>query len=326
MTSQSHLAAYYRQLATLLASGVAMLRALETLERSAPGRRLRAVSAALGERIRAGGDLSDGLAAHATVFPALHRELIRVGERSGTVDRQLNHLAAHLEQLAAVRREIRGQLAYPLLTLHLAIILVPLPPLLLAQGVGGYLRVVIGALAAFYAGAASVWFLARQLARSRPVSVAADRFVLALPAIGKIHRDLALTRFFAALRALLDAGVVILEALPRAGAACGSAALAKASRDAAPRLQRGESLATVWANVLPPTAASMIATGQESGKLDDMLAHLEQYFLDESRRRFRALANWLPKLIYAAVVLWVGWMILQAGFGYLGILRQGLGG
>jgi len=324
MTTQSHLAAFYRQLATLLASGVPMLRALETLERSAPDRWLRAVSAALGETIRAGGDLSDGLAAHAAIFPALHRELIRIGEKSGTVDRQLSHLATHLEQLAAVRREIWGHLAYPLMVLHLAIVLVPLPPLLLTQGVGGYLRVVIGTLMALYAVAALFWFLARQLSRSRAASVMVDKLVLAVPAVGKIHLDLALMRFFAALRALLDAGVVILEALPRAGAASGSAALAETSRDAVPRLQRSEPLSTALAGVLPPTAISMIATGQESGKLDEMLAHLEQHFLDESRRRMRSLAHWLPKLIYAGVVLWVGWLILQTGFGYLRILRQGL--
>ena len=324
MTTQSHLAAYYRQLAALLASGVPMLRALETLERSAPNRRLRAVSGAVGERIRAGGDLSDGLAAHATVFPMLHRELIHIGERSGTVDRQLRHLAAHLEQLVAIRREIWGHLAYPLFALHIAIVLAPLPPLLLTRGFGGYARVVIATLLALYAVAALFWVLGRQIACSRAVSTAADRFVLALPLVGKIHRDLALTRLFAALRALLDAGVVILEALPRAGVASGSAVLARTAREAVPRLRRSEPLAAVLVNVLPPAAVSMIATGQESGKLDEMLAHLEQYFLDESRRRLRSMANWLPKLIYAAVVLWVGWQILQAGFGYLRILQQGL--
>jgi type II secretory pathway component PulF len=60
----------------------------------------------------------------------------------------------------------------------------------------------------------------------------------------------------------------------------------------------------------------MLATGQESGKLDEMLSHLERHFFEESRRRLRAMAEWLPKLIYILVVLWVGWQILQMALGY----------
>ena len=76
------------------------------------------------------------------------------------------------------------------------------------------------------------------------------------------------------------------------------------------------------ADALPPDALGMLATGQASGRLDDMLDHLERHFLDESRRRLRALAEWLPKFIYVGVVLWVGWQILQMGLGYGRFLSQ----
>jgi type II secretory pathway component PulF len=161
-----------------------------------------------------------------------------------------------------------------------------------------------------------VWFIVRQISRDRSKLALADRLVLAVPMVGKIHRDLSLTRLFSALKALLNAGIGILEAMPRAGAASGSAELAAAARAAVPELRRGESLVTAMAEVLPPDALGLIATGQESGKLDDMLEHLERHFFDESRRRLHALAEWLPKLIYMGVVFWVGWQILQMGHGY----------
>ena len=322
MSRQEQLAGFYRQLGTMLAAGVPVVRALESLERSAPGRHLREASAALRQRIHGGGDLSDGLEAQPEAFPALHRELIRVGERSGTLDRQLRHLADLLDQFVAIRKEVVGRMFYPALVLHLSVLVVPLPRMVATQDFYAYGRDVLAALALLYAMGGLAWFIVRQIARDRAGLVATDRLVLAIPVLGKIHRDIALGRFFAALKAMLNAGIGLIEALPRAGAASGSAMLAASSREAGPELRRGEPLALVLAGALPPDALSMVATGQESGKLDDALDHLEQHYFDESRRRLRAMAEWLPKLIYTTVVLWVGWRIAQMALGYGRLLDQ----
>ena len=325
MIGKLHLAVFYRQLAAMLNAGVSMERALETLKRAAPGRRLRAVSAAFLRRIRAGGNLTEAMAEHAAEFPALHRELVHVGERTGTVERVLRHLAEMLEQMESVRKEIGVRMLYPLLLLHLSVIVGPLPALVFTQDYAAYGLAIVSSLAFLYAMAAMLWVIARRISRDRSRLATADRLVLAVPVIGKIHRDLSLTRLFAALKALLNAGVGILEAMPRAGAASGSALLAAVARAAVPELRRGESLLTAMAEALPPEALSLIAAGQASGKLDDMLDHLERHFLEESRRRLRALAQWLPKLIYGGVVLWVGWQILQMGLGYGRMLSGALG-
>ncbi len=316
MVKQLHLAAFYRQLAAMLNAGVSMERALQSLERAATCRRLRRVSAAICERIRAGSDLTEAMAEHESVFPLLHRELLRVGERTGTVDRALRQLAEMMEQMAAIRKEIWAQMLYPLLLLHLSVIIGPLPMLVFTRDYGAYGTAILSSLGFLYVAAAMVWFIVRQISRDRSRLALADRLVLAVPVVGKIHRDLSLARLFSALKALLNAGIGILEAMPRAGAASGSAVLAAAARAAVPDLKCGEPLETAMAGALPPDALGLIATGQESGKLDDMLDHLERHFFDESRRRLRALAEWLPKLIYTGVVFWVGWQILQMGRGY----------
>jgi general secretion pathway protein F len=322
MRQPLHLAAFYRQLAAMLDAGVTLERALQTLEGSAPGGRLRAVSAAAGARIRAGGDLTAAFDDHPTVFPLLHRELLRVGERTGTVDATLRRLAEMMEQLAAIRKEIIVQLLYPALLLHMALFVTPLPTLVFTRDFGAYGRAVLGGLLFLYVAAGMIGWIARQISRDSATLAAADRLVLAVPVIGKLHRDFSLARLFTTLKTLLNAGIGILEAMPRAGAASGSAKLAVAAREAVPALKRGESLVTVMAGELPPDALGLLATGQASGKLDEMLRHLEQHFLDESRRRLRALAEWLPKLIYICVVLWVGWNILQMGLGYGRFLSQ----
>ncbi|MFZ2644059.1 MAG: type II secretion system F family protein [Verrucomicrobiia bacterium] len=325
MVRQLDLAAFYRQLATMLNAGVSMERALKSLESAAAGRALRGVSAAVGARIRGGGDLAEAMGEHEGVFPVLHRELVRVGERTGTVDRVLRQLAEMVEQMAAIRKEIWVQMIYPLLLLHLSVVLGPLPQLVFTRDYGAYGRAILSALAVLYVAAAMVWWMVRQISRDRSRLALADRLVLAVPVLGKIHRDLSLTRLFSALKALLNGGIGILEAMPRAGAASGSALLAAAANAAVPELKRGESLVTALADVLPGDALGLIATGQESGKLDEMLDHLERHFMEETRRRLRALAEWLPKLIYVSVVLWVGWQILQMGRGYGRMLSGVLG-
>jgi type II secretory pathway component PulF len=316
MLRQLHLAVFYQQLAAMLDAGVPMERALESLKNAAPSRRLREVDGMILERIRAGGSLADAVGEHEAVFPALHRELIGVGERTGSVERVLRHLATMMEQMEAIRREITAQMFYPLLLLHLSVVVAPLPALVFTRDYGAYGLSVLLSLGVLYGVAAVLWGLSRRILRDRLTLAAADRLVLALPMVGKLHRDLSLTRFFAALKALLNAGIGILEAMPRAGAASGSALLAAAAREAAPALKRGEPLLTAMAAALPPDALSLMTTGQESGRLDEMLDHLERHFFEESRRRLRALASWLPKLIYIGSVLWVGWQILEMGRGY----------
>jgi type IV pilus assembly protein PilC len=316
MANSLHLAAFYRQLAAMLDAGVSLERALQSLERAAPSRRLRAASVALGERIRAGRDFTEALDEHASLFPLLHRELLHVGERTGTVDRALRQLAEMMEQVASIRKEVVVQLLYPALLLHMALFVTPLPTLVFTRDFAAYGASVLKGVLFLYATAAMFWWIARQIARDRATLVAADRLALATPVLGKLHRDFSLARLFSALKALLNAGVGILEAMPRAGAASGSASLASAARAAVPELKRGESLITAMAGALPPDALGLLATGQTSGKLDDMLDHLERHFFDEGRRRLRALAHWLPKLIYVGAVLWGGWNILEMGRGY----------
>ena len=316
MFKQLHLAALYRQLSAMLNAGVSMEHALQSLERAASDGRLRRICSTMRERILAGGDLTEAMGEHETVFPLLHRELVRVGERTGTVDRALGQLAGMMEQMVAVQKEIWVQMLYPLLLLHMSVVVGPLPQLVFTGDFGAYGRAILSSLVVLYVGAAMLWFIVRQISRDRSKLALADRLVLAVPVLGKIHRDLSLTRLFSALKALLNAGIGILEAMPRAGAASGSATLAAAAAAAVPELKRGEPLIVAMAGALPPDALGLIATGQESGKLDDMLEHLERHFFDESRRRLRALAEWLPKLIYVGVVLWVGWQILEMGRGY----------
>jgi general secretion pathway protein F len=316
MVRQLHLAAYYRQLAVMLAAGVSLERALESLKLAAPGRRLRQVSASILAGIRAGCDLAEALAAQGAVFPPLHRELLFVGERTGSLERVLRQLAEMMEQQEAIRREIWAQLLYPLLLLHLSVVVGPLPALVFTRDYGAYGRTTLLSLGFLYAVAATLWFIGRRISRGRSNLAMADRLVLAVPMVGKIHRDLSLARFSSALKALLNAGVGILEAMPRAGAASGSVLLASAARAAVPELKRGEPLISAMAGALPPEALGLLATGQASGKLDDMLDHLERHFFEEGRRRLRTLAHWLPKLIYFGAVLWVGWNILEMGRGY----------
>ena len=145
-----------------------------------------------------------------------------------------------------------------------------------------------------------------------------------IPLCGAARHSLALARLSAALEALINAGVSIIEAWELAATASGSPALGRAVRAWRPEVLAGQtpSEAVNRSGEFPELFANMYHTGEISGQLDQTLERLHTYYQEEATRKMRALANWTPKLIYFGIVLMVAWQVISFYSNYFGMIKD----
>jgi type II secretory pathway component PulF len=145
-----------------------------------------------------------------------------------------------------------------------------------------------------------------------------------VPVLGSARRSLALGRLAAALEALLNAGVTIVEAWELAGRASGSPALSRAVLAWRPLLDGGCTPAEVLhqARVFPEFFATQYRTGEISGKLDDTLHRLQKYYQDDGTRKLHAFAQWTPRAVYLLVAFLIAWRVIAFYSGYFKMVRD----
>jgi len=331
--NRSELGAGLRILASLLASGIPMARALSAFEELAP-RTWRTASSAMRERIRRGGRLGDALREEAGVAPVL-AGIISAGEAAGRIGDAVLRAAELAEESASLEAAIRGALVYP--------------AVLLAAGIGS-VGILIGVVLPRFAGILADLGQAppplTQLVLSISVLVhsaglpaglligllfagwrawiatptgreAWDDLLLRVPVIGGIRISATTSRLCVAMAALLDAGVPVANALQHAASAAGNAAAEGRVRAARERVVRGEPVgaALADAHALSPAAVRLIRAGAESGQLAAMFAHAGRMEGDRAREATRAAVRLLEPaliLVFGAIVAVVAGALLQA--------------
>lgn len=338
--SPAELATCTRRLAMLLRARLPLLRAIETLTRQERNARLRAVLADLGERIRAGGNLSDGLRRHPQVFDQLCVSMVRAGEAGGMLDVVLERVAQAQERAVRLRGRLRAAMAYPLVVLLVAMgivaaLLVVVVPkfeqifagLLKGQPLPALTQAVL-ATAGFgrdHAGwllGGGVLAVAAGLAWGRTEAGAArlDRWRLAWPLIGDVTAKAAVARFARTCGTLLGGGVPILPALAVARDTCGNRHLAAALVEVQEKTRAGEGLAGPLraTGVFPDLVPSMIAVGEETGDLAATLVGIAESYEDEVDRSVTALTALAEPLLIVALALVVGTIVIAL---FLPIMR-----
>ena len=151
-----------------------------------------------------------------------------------------------------------------------------------------------------------------------------EQLLRGVPVLGQARRELALARLSAALEALVNAGVLIIESWDLAAAASGSPALRRAVRDWKPRLFAGATPADVLRHSpeFPELFANLYRTGELSGQLDDTLRRLHALYQDSASRKLKAVAQWTPRLLYFAIMLVIAYKIVAFYTGYFGQLNE----
>lgn len=309
------LSLFYRSLGQLLESGVPITRALE----SASGSGLAAARGLVG-RIEAGDTLGEAFATRPDLFSAEQVKLIAVAERSGRLDVTFRELADYLDELISLRRTILSGLLLPALILHAAAFIVPLPTLVIGNGPGAYLVASLGFLAAVWVITGLLLGIVRSLS---PATL--DKLVRPLPLLGRTWRELDYWRVAGNLEMLITAGLGVIPGLRICAELCRSPRIARALHQAADRSETDGTPVSVGlrdSRAFPTDFIQLWATGEESGKLDEMLQRLARHFAERCRQRIRELAKWLPRLIYGAVMLYVALQILRLGASYVNLLNS----
>lgn len=334
-------AMFSRQLATMMRAGVPLVQAFDMLLSDMRNPRLEEVLRSLRTDVSTGATLAAALGRFPALFDALFRNLVEVGEQTGTLDAMLERIALGQERSAAIRGKVRKALAYPVIVVVAAlavtgILLIHVVPQFEAvfASVGGDLpaatQLVIGLsdfAAAWWwavlggAGAvvAGVVLLAK---RSLQFREALDALQLRVPVVGLIARNAATARFARTLATAIGAGVPLVEALAAIAGATGNAVYARAVQSVRDEVASGRALhrAMQGSGVFADIVVRMTAVGEESGRLDDMLARSAEQFEERVAEAVDQLTALIEPLTMAVLGVLVGGLLIAM---YLPVFQLG---
>ena len=306
---------FYHQLASMTRAGVSIVQAIELLRKNPPNRKLRFVADKVGEAVERGATFTEALRSAGRKMPEFDVSLIEAGETSGRLAEALKMLGDFYDERARLLTKVISAMMYPMFMLHMAILIFPtslLTGMILGQGQGGaYLFNKVNTLVPLY-GITYFIIWSVQSDRGRRWRDFVERLLNAIPVASRTQRDLALARLCAALEALINAGVTIIEAWDIAARASGSQQIERAVAAVRPRIVAGElpSDAISTQRVYPDLFITSYRTGEVSGQLDDALRRLYRLYMDQATTNLQRLAEWLPKIVYLIVALWIAYQIV----------------
>ncbi len=296
----------YHQVGTSLAAGIPLAETLQFLVDQSPHADRTSLVATV-ERLRKGSSLTEALRQSGGRQPEFDIALLAAAEHSGHLDAACRRLGEHYAEHAKIARQVRGQLIYPAILLHMAVLVFPnseLTALIMQGGVGSFVMAKLLVLAPIYAVA---YLVVRALRGEGTFAwrLFLERFFAHVPAFGSARRNLALASLCAALEGLVRAGVSMGRAWEAAAAASGSPALQDAVSTWRPIVEAGRAPSELIRECpeFPPTFAKLYRTGEVSGALDETLKRMQRLYQEEGSRQLQIAAEWAPRLLYIGIVL-----------------------
>ena len=292
-----HLAIFSRQFATMVNSGLPILRALAILAEQTESRELKKILTQVRLDVEQGASLSGAMAKHPKAFSDLYTSMVKSGETGGVLDAVLLRLAGQLEKEVELRRKIRSAMTYP-------VVVVVLVSLILAA----MLLFIVPQFEQIYASLGSKLPLPTRLLLG--VSKAVRTFwylVLGGGALGWLlfrrYEQTALARFSNTLGMLLRSGVPILQALDIVADTVNNRTISKAVADVQSSVREGESIAKPLGKhaVFPPMVVQMLAVGEETGQVDAMLEKVATFYEQEVEAAVDALTSLIEPLLIAII-------------------------
>jgi type IV pilus assembly protein PilC len=332
------LAVFSRQFATLVASGMPMLRTLETLESQTNDEQIEAATASLRSDVEAGSTLEQGMERHPKVFDRLFRSMVRSGEQSGRLDEVLDRVAFQVEKQDALRRQIKSAMMYPSLVFGFAVVVLvaivafvipifagifeelgeenpqekvglPLPTQVCVSAsellTGSWFIVIPGLVAVI------VGFL--KWKGTEKGHEQWDRIKLRLPfKIGDVVQKVALARWSRTFAGSVEAGVPMLQAIKLTGETSGNVVVEQAMEEVYDSVKRGGTLAgPIEQNpIFPPMVGHMMAVGEETGQLQQMMSKVADFYEAEVDAKVKALTALIEPIMIVFVGGIVGFIVI----------------
>ncbi len=308
---------FYQQLGQLLAAGITVVNALEMISRKLPDRSYREPIAQILSQIQQGGTITDGLQSLGKWTPAFDLAMIHAGESSGRLDVIFRMLANYYAERAAMARQMISDLSYPVFLFHFAVLIFAFVAWVQSASTLSLLLMTLGILLPIYA-VVFVSIYASQARRGEKWRTFFEAILRPVPMLGTARHSIALSRLAAALEALINAGVRIIEAWSLAASASGSPALIRTVAGWKHDLANGRTPSELVneSRQFPEVFANLYHSGELSGQLDESLRRLHDYYLDEGNAKMRFVSQWVPKMIYLGVALLIAWRVIVFWTGY----------
>jgi len=323
---------FTRQLATLIDSGLPLLRSLNVLERQERDKLLKKTINKIADSVQSGSTFSDALALHPRVFNDLYVNMVKAGEVGGVLELVLTRLSEFQEKAAKIKNKVISAMVYPIIVMTMAVgilcfLLVfivpkfesifhemlgdkPLPPVTqFVIGASSLVKdhglVVLGVVVAAVT-------LYKFIGRTRRGRFVIDSFKLRMPLFGNLNRKTAISRFARTLGTLVTSGVPILQALNITRETAGNAAIARAISQVHDSVKEGESIVQPLeaSRVFPPMVVSMVDVGEETGKLPEMLLKIADVYDDEVDNAVAGLTSALEPIMIVFLAVVVGTIVL----------------
>ncbi|MGB8876505.1 MAG: type II secretion system F family protein [Solirubrobacteraceae bacterium] len=320
------LAVASRQLATMVTSGMSIMRALQVLETQTGSKLLRETIASVRHDVEAGLLLSDAMGRHPKVFGPLYVAMVRAGETGGVLEECLMRVADQLEKDAALKRQVRAAMVYPALTISFAIgVLLALVAFLIPVFVGvfkqfpGKLPALTQFMVNFSHLVTHQWYVLivvaiagvggfiaiRRNERGRDMW---DAFKLRIPMkIGEVVQKVAIARWSRTLSALTSAGVPIMQAIEITGKTAGNRVIENSMGDVITSVKGGGTISAPLREcpAFPPMVSQMVGVGEETGALDTMLAKIADFYDNEVEAAVKALTS----ILEPVMIIFVGGIV-----------------
>lgn len=326
---QDEITNFTRQLATMVGAGLPLVNALKILKmQSTPS--LKTVIEKVLTEVEAGSSLAEALQGSGGGFTTVYIAMVRAGESAGVLDQVLKKLADALDKQREFRSKTKGAMVYPMIVsigmvVIGAIMMVFVVPKLTAmyKDFGAELptptKILMGIsdiVVRFWYGIAIVVALASVLignwAKTEVGSLIVEQLTFRIPIWGKLRKDIILTEFARTVSVLLGAGIPILDTLQIVSETLGSKVYGAEVRQAAVLVEKGVSLAEAIQSleVFPPILGQMISVGEETGKLDEVLAKLATFYEGESETKIKALTTAIEPMIMIVMGIGVGFLVI----------------
>lgn len=317
----------YHQIASMLKAGLGLPSAIQQVSLKPPKYSFREPLKMIGYRLQQGDTFAQSLSQTGHWVALFDVALLEAGEKSGRLPECFEMLAKYYNERAEMVNALLFKIAYPTFLFHFALLIFPIDALigLVRDGaVGHYLLTKVVVLVPLYA----VIFLLLFSGQSRHGEnwrAIIEQILSPIPILGTARRGLAVARLSAALEALLMAGVTTIQAWELSAAACGSPAINRAVRKWIPQMDRGETPSSLInrSNVFPDLFANLYHSGEVSGRLDESLRRLYDYYQDEGTRKMRTFLGVLGTTILLGVMLGVAYSIITFYMGYFQQATQG---
>jgi len=324
------IALFSRQMSTLLQAGLPLIDALSALIEQFEDSGLKRVLLQIREKVNEGSSLADALAEHKRYFSPLYVGMVRSGEASGALAVVLTRLAEFLEKQSELNSKIRSTLAYPVIMAFVGFAILgflfayvipkvtaifeqtnqalPLPTLILIKLsviLRDYWYLIILALAVFF-------FVFRSFINSDKGRLWFDSFKLKIPVIGSLIHKVALSRFSRTLGTMLKSGIPILYCMDIVKNVVNNKLLSNTIEEAKEDISEGKEIAMPLkrSGLFPPIVTHMIATGERSGQLEDMLLKVSDSLDSETDSTIKALTSLLEPIMILAMGGVVGFIVI----------------